>query len=131
MANFSMASKMATKKRNPTTERENILLLLSDVLNVFHLKPKMLPQSVWVYNGLKQVFPTVYSIYIVYKYKRWAIKHAIVVLFYLFQATIQTEPASFFHRVYFKVIYTVIYVKKEVIIHMCESAIDRCKNISV
>ena len=79
MANFSMASKMATKKRNPTTESETIRLLLLDVLNVFHFKPNMVPQSDWVYNGLKQVFPRVYSINIVYKNKRWAVKHAIVV----------------------------------------------------
>ena len=71
-----MASKMATKMRNPSTESETMTCLLLDILNVLNLKPKMQPKSVCAYGGLKQVFPRVYSIYIVYKNKRWAVKHA-------------------------------------------------------
>ena len=63
MTNFSMASNMATKMRNPSTESETTTHLLLDVLNVLNLKPKMQPQSVCAYGGLKQVFPRVYSIY--------------------------------------------------------------------
>ena len=85
MANFSMASKMATKIRNPSTESETITLLLSDVLSVFNLKFKMHPLSVGVYNGLKQVFLWVYLIHIVYKNKRWAVKHAKLFYFIYFR----------------------------------------------
>ena len=56
MSNFSMASKMATKMRKPTTESETITILLSDVLIVMNLKPKMHPESVREYGGLKQIF---------------------------------------------------------------------------
>ena len=44
MANFRMASKMATKMGNPATESETLTRLLSDVQNVLNLKPKMHPQ---------------------------------------------------------------------------------------
>ena len=85
MTNFSMASKMATKMRNPSTESETMTRLLLDVLNVLNLKPKMQPQSVCAYSGLKQVFPRVYSIFIVYKNKRWAVKHTKLFCFIYFR----------------------------------------------
>ena len=64
-----MAFKMTNKMRNPPTESETIIFLLSDILNAFYLKPKMHPQSDRVCNGLTQVFPRKYSIYIVYNTK--------------------------------------------------------------
>ena len=80
-----MASKMATKMRYPSTESKTMTCLLLDVLNVLNLKPKMQPQSVCAYRGLKQVFPRVYSIYIVYKNKRLAVKYAKLFCFIYFR----------------------------------------------
>ena len=85
MTNFSMASKMATKMRNPSTESEAMTHLLLDVLNALNLKPKMQPQSVCAYGGLKQVFPKVCLIDNVYKNKRWAVKHAKLFCFIYFR----------------------------------------------
>ena len=63
MTTFILASKMATKMRNPSTESETMTHLHLDVLNALNLKPKMQPQSVCAYGGLKQVFPRVYIRY--------------------------------------------------------------------